>query len=103
MLEDALIAYEGSWLVLSHDRYFISRVANKIVEIRDGELILYRGSYSYYQEKKSEEALAAAEALALAEREAKRLANRDRQRKRKSKKQKWDPGDICKTLHSIRQ
>jgi ATP-binding cassette subfamily F protein 3 len=39
MLEDALIEYDGAVLVVSHDRYFISRVANKIVEIRDGELV----------------------------------------------------------------
>ena len=56
MLEDALIDYEGGVLVVSHDRYFISRVANKIVEIRDGELVPYLGNYAYYLEKKEEEA-----------------------------------------------
>jgi ATP-binding cassette subfamily F protein 3 len=86
MLEDALRAYEGAALLVSHDRYFISRVANRIVELRDGELVLYRGNYSYYQEKKEEEKTAAAAAVALAEREAKRLANRDRQRKRQAQK-----------------
>ena len=86
MLEDALRAYEGAALLVSHDRYFISRVANRIVEIRDGELVLYRGNYSYYQEKKEEEKAAASAAFALAEREAKRLANRDRQRKRQAGK-----------------
>ena len=86
MLEDALRAYEGAALLVSHDRYFISRVANRIVELRDGELVLYRGNYSYYQEKKEEEKTAAAAAVALAEREAKRLSNRDRQRKRQARK-----------------
>ena len=86
MLEDALRAYEGAALLVSHDRYFISRVANRIVEIRDGELVLYRGNYSYYQEKKEEEKAAASAAFALAEREAKRLANRDRQKKRQAQK-----------------
>ena len=51
MLEKALQEYEGSALLISHDRYFISRVANRIVEIRDGELILYRGGYDYFLEK----------------------------------------------------
>ena len=86
MLEEALRAYEGAALIVSHDRYFISRVANRIIELRDGELILYRGDYSYFCEKKLEEEAALKEQLALAEREAKRLANRDRQRKRKAKK-----------------
>ncbi|NDG02452.1 MAG: hypothetical protein EB119_04510, partial [Synechococcaceae bacterium WBB_34_004] len=35
-----------------HDRYFLAQVANKIVEIKDGELLLYRGDYAYYQQKK---------------------------------------------------
>lgn len=85
MLEEALGDYEGAALLVSHDRYFISRVANRIVELRDGDLILYRGDYAYYQEKKAEEAAAAASALALAERESKRLANKARQKKRKSR------------------
>ncbi|BEV36840.1 ATP-binding cassette domain-containing protein [Synechococcus sp. M16CYN] len=55
MLEDALIAYEGAALLVSHDRYFISRIANRIVELRDGDLVLYRGNYDYYLEKKEEE------------------------------------------------
>ncbi len=83
MLEDAIKNFEGSALIVSHDRYFISRVANRIVEIQDGELTLYRGDYSYYKEKKKEEAFLAKEQLELAAREAKRLANKERQRKRK--------------------
>jgi ATP-binding cassette subfamily F protein 3 len=51
MLEEALQEYEGTVVLVSHDRYFISRVANKIVEIRDGELVVYNGDYHYYLEK----------------------------------------------------
>ena len=80
MLEDALIEYEGAVLVVSHDRYFISRVANKIVEIRDGELVIYRGDYAYYQSKKEEEKAATLAAQHAAEQEAKRKANRDKQK-----------------------
>jgi ATP-binding cassette subfamily F protein 3 len=80
MLEDALTEYEGAALLVSHDRYFIGRVANKIVELRDGELVLYRGNYAYYQEKKAEEAAAAADAQLAAEQEAKRRSNREKQK-----------------------
>jgi ATP-binding cassette subfamily F protein 3 len=80
MLEDALTEYEGAALLVSHDRYFIGRVANKIVELRDGELVLYRGNYAYYQEKKAEEAAAAAEAQLAAEQDAKRRSNREKQK-----------------------
>ncbi len=84
MLEDALMEYEGAALVVSHDRYFIARVANRIVELRDGELVLYRGDYAYYQEKKAEEA-AEAEARRLAtEADAKRKSNREKQKAKES-------------------
>ena len=55
MLEEALQNYDGTLVVVSHDRYFISQVANKIVEIREGELLVYRGDYHYYLSKLEEE------------------------------------------------
>ena len=82
MLEEALTNYDGAALLVSHDRYFLSRVANRIVEVRDGELVLYRGDYSYYQGKKREEAeqqLQRAEAEAAA---ARRQENRQKQKAR---------------------
>ena len=89
MLEDSLIDYDGAVLVVSHDRYFISRVANKIVEIRDGELVLYRGDYAYYREKKAEEATEAESVRLAVEQEAKRKANREKQKaKTEARKQK---------------
>jgi ATP-binding cassette subfamily F protein 3 len=86
MLEDALCAYEGAALLVSHDRYFISRVANKIVEIRDGELVIYRGNYAYYQDKKAEEKAEAETKRLMAEKEAKRKANNAKQKERASRK-----------------
>ena len=88
MLEDALMDYEGAALLVSHDRYFISRVANRIVELRDGELILYRGDYSYYLEKKEEERAQANQAQQEREREAKRKANQAKQKERKDRRKK---------------
>ena len=89
VLEEALTLFPGCVLVVSHDRYFISRVANKIVEIRDGDLVVYRGDYAYYREKKAEEAAAADGARAAADQEAKRKANRDKQKaKAEARKQK---------------
>ncbi len=83
MLEQALSNYNGNALIVSHDRYFISKVANKIVEIKDGQLIKYQGDYEYYLEKKVEEKKEKEKELKLAERERKRLANREKQRKKK--------------------
>jgi ATP-binding cassette subfamily F protein 3 len=87
MLEDALIAYEGAALLVSHDRYFISRVANRIVELRDGELVLYRGDYAYFLEKKEEEAEAACAAAEAKVRAAKQAANRAKQKEKQAARQ----------------
>jgi ATP-binding cassette subfamily F protein 3 len=80
MLEDAVRAYEGAALVVSHDRYFISRVANRIVELRDGELVVYRGDYAYYLQKKEEERQEAEQAREQEARSQKREANRLKQK-----------------------
>ncbi len=50
-LELAIKNYKGSLLIISHDRYFISRVANRIVEIKDSKLFSYNGNYEYFLEK----------------------------------------------------
>ncbi len=86
MLEQALSNYNGTALIVSHDRYFISKVANTIVEIKDGQLIKYQGDYKYFKEKKMEEEKEKEKELKLAEREKKRLNNREKQRKKKKKR-----------------
>ena len=88
MLEEALQHFEGAVLVVSHDRYFISKVANRIVELRDGDLILYRGDYAYYLEKKAEERAAAEQQRLAADQEEKRKANRQKQKDRQARRKK---------------
>tara|TARA_Y100001968_G_scaffold132243_1_gene120711 strand:- start:2699 stop:4417 length:1719 start_codon:yes stop_codon:yes gene_type:complete len=85
MLEEAIQGYKGAALIVSHDRYFISKVANRIVELRDGQLFFYKGDYKYFQEKKEEEREKKAKELALATKEAKRKANRNRQKNKKKR------------------
>jgi len=74
MLEEALQNYDGTAIVVSHDRYFISQVANKIVEIRDGEFRVYLGDYHYYLTKIEEEKQQAKLAAMEAEKAAKKAA-----------------------------
>jgi ATP-binding cassette subfamily F protein 3 len=74
MLEEAIQNYEGTVILVSHDRYFISKVANKIVEIRDGEFRLYRGDYHYYLDKIAEEKEQARLAASAADKAAKKSA-----------------------------
>lgn len=55
VLENALIDYEGTLLFVSHDRYFINRIATSVLELSENGSKLYHGNYDYYLEKKSEE------------------------------------------------
>lgn len=54
MLEEALQHYTGSVMIISHDRYFISRVATSIVAIEDRALVKYQGDYKFYMERSKE-------------------------------------------------
>lgn len=52
-LENYLQSFEGSIVIVSHDRYFLDRIINKTVESRKGKLNVYAGNYSFYLEEKS--------------------------------------------------
>lgn len=54
VLENALVDYPGTILFVSHDRYFINRIATKIFELSTSSLTEYLGDYDYYVEKKAE-------------------------------------------------
>ena len=54
VLENALIDYPGTLLFVSHDRYFINRIANKIAELSPEGVEEFLGDYDYYVEKKAE-------------------------------------------------
>lgn len=56
VLENALIDYDGTLLFVSHDRYFINRIATKVIELSENGSKVYLGDYDYYLEKKQEEA-----------------------------------------------
>jgi ATP-binding cassette subfamily F protein 3 len=56
VLENALDEFEGTVLVISHDRYFLDRVVERVVELEDGALTEYPGDFSYYAEQKVRQA-----------------------------------------------
>ena len=64
VLESALNRYEGTVIYISHDRYFINKTAEKILELTPDGVILYNGNYDYYLEKKAERARNEAEKAA---------------------------------------
>ena len=61
VLENALIDFDGTLLFVSHDRYFINRVATHVLELSENGSILYLGDYDYYVEKKAEVEMTQAE------------------------------------------
>lgn len=57
-LENYLRAYNGSLILISHDRYFLDQITNKIIEMENGSIQNYKGNYSEYLRQKSERILA---------------------------------------------
>ncbi|MBE6062423.1 MAG: ABC-F family ATP-binding cassette domain-containing protein [Clostridium butyricum] len=51
-LEEAILSYDGTLIVISHDRYFLNKVINRILELQEDGVHEYLGNYSYYTEKK---------------------------------------------------
>lgn len=54
IMEEAILAFGGTALIVSHDRYFLDKVATRILEMENGKLTEYLGNYSYYKEKKKD-------------------------------------------------
>ena len=62
-LEEFLLGYDGSIVIISHDRYFLDNVVTEIVELKDARLKYYPGNYTFYKENKGKEQELAAKAL----------------------------------------
>lgn len=70
-VEEAIMNFPGTFLTVSHDRYFLDKVANRMVELDGGQLTEYAGNYSYYHDKKAAAAKTAAQASSQAAAEKK--------------------------------
>ena len=98
-VEEALMAFPGTFLAVSHDRYFLDKVANCTLELENGKLTEYLGNYSYYLMKKEvaeEEAREEREALEAAEREQQAKAKHEAEARQKAAAQEEKTDDEVK-------
>jgi len=54
-LEEALIGYNGTLILISHDRYFLDRIVSRVIEIKEHRLTEFTGNYSYYLDKREKQ------------------------------------------------
>ncbi len=85
-VEEALMAYPGTFLTVSHDRYFLAKVANCTLALENGQLTEYNGGYEYYLMKKAAQQEAAEEERQAAAAAAKLKAQREKEKRAKEAK-----------------
>lgn len=104
-VEAALTAFDGTVLVVSHDRYFINEVADRIWEIEDGQLKDYKGNYDFYLAEKQKAAAAAAEAMAASAQENVKQKTDNKVKlqpvKAADKKQRYSPEEAARLLPKV--
>lgn len=82
VLENAIVDYSGTVLIISHDRYFLNKVVNKIWYLEDGKITEFYGNYDYFLEKLNEKNEAEEKIISKTEIE------KEKRKKRKKKKKK---------------
>lgn len=85
-VEEALMAYPGTFLAVSHDRYFLDKVANCTLELENGSITEYMGNYSYYLMKKELAEAEAEEERLEAEKAAKIAEAREKEKQARARK-----------------
>ena len=93
-VEEALLTFPGTYITVSHDRYFLDKVANCVLELEDGQLTEYNGNYSYYREKKAEEAAEQAKLAAAADQIRSTNTKRDQAEKKATQVEEAKKGAI---------
>ena len=95
-LEEAILDYDGTILLISHDRYFLNKVINKIYELKEDEIVPFLGNYSYYVEKKKRPTRY--ENIEEVQGKTKTQINLDKKKKRELEKQKREQEKQFKAL-----
>lgn len=104
LLEEKLSDYNGSLILISHDRNFLDKLCNKIIEIENGKIEIYNGNYSFYRNQKNQEKERVQFEYEEYIKEKKRLEEVIKEKKQKSKSIKRAPkrmGNSEARLHKM--
>ena len=88
VLENAIVDYSGTVIIISHDRYFLNKVVNKIWYLEDGKITEFYGNYDYFLEKLNEKNEAEEKIISKTEIEKEKKKKKEKEREERAKKQK---------------
>ena len=88
VLENAIVDYSGTVLIISHDRYFLNKVVNKIWYLEDGKITEFYGNYDYFLEKLNEKNEAEEKIISKTEIEKEKKKKKKKEKEERAKKQK---------------
>lgn len=88
VLENAIVDYSGTVLIISHDRYFLNKVVNKIWYLEDGKITEFYGNYDYFLEKLNEKDEVEEKLISKTEIEKEKKKKKEKEKEERAKKQK---------------
>ena len=101
ILEDAILDFEGTLLIISHDRYFLNKIASKILDMKADRMDLYLGNYDYYQEKLREMSLTEEEKSTVTKTQVKKERKKEKLKRDEVRAVKKKIRDIEKDMEDI--
>lgn len=101
ILEDAILDFEGTLLIISHDRYFLNKIASKILDMKADGMDLYLGNYDYYQEKLKEMSLTEEEKSTVTKTQIKKERRKEKLKRDEVKAIKKEINQIEKDMEDI--
>ena len=101
ILEDAILDYEGTMLIISHDRYFLNKIAGKILDMKSDGMDEYLGNYSYYENKLREQSQSIEQGQSISKTQLVKEKKKQNLKKNEIKKIKNDIRDAENEMEAI--
>ena len=101
ILEDAILDYEGTMLIISHDRYFLNKIAGKILDMKSDGMDEYLGNYTYYENKLREQSQSIEQGQSISKTQLVKEKKKQNLKKNEIKKIKNDIRDAENEMEAI--